>query len=444
MRLPQSIKQKGVKAKKGITLSHLLFFLLFGFLTFSVSPFIARAASAEELEAKLNALRKKDAELQGQSQKYQSQIEKKQEDIKTIKDEVDSLTYQVNGLETEINLTKNRIELTRLEIEKLALEIAKALDEIALTKDKTAKTISRFYQTEDVSQLELLLSGQGFSDFWDQEQYFTNFQHSFNTLLTQMKVLSADLADKKNAAQKSKTQLEGLQNQKEVQQNALDDKRGYQKTLLVESESQKKDYQKKLAENEKNRRQLIEEILRTEEEVKRLRNFELYLKSGKIPPSGTKIFVWPTTGHIVTQGYGATPFARSRIAGYSFHNGIDIGGSIGTPISAAAPGKIIGRNTSPCPNYGRLRSFGCQGGWGNWIAIQHSNELVTLYGHLAQPSSVAVGVQVNTGDLIGYIGSSGNVTGPHLHFSIYAEFFLVPKGYPGYNQEGTLNPLLYL
>ena len=408
------------------------------------TPLPVSAASVEELESRLNALRKKDEELQAGSKNFQSLIDQKKEDIKTIKDEIDNISYQINGLETEIQLTKNRIELTGLEIEKLTLETQKILDEIVLTKDKTAKTIAKLYQGEDISNLELLLSGESFSDFWDQQQYFSNFQSSFNTLLTQMKILREDLSNKKQEGEKNKAQLEVLQTQKVVQQNALDDKRGYQKVLLAQNESQKKQYQIKLSENEKSRRTIIEEILRTEEEVKRLRNFELYVKSGKTPPPGTKIFAWPTVSHTITQGYGATPFARSGVAGYSFHNGIDIGGSIGTPVIAPAPGKVIGKNTTACPNYGRLRSFGCQGGWGNWIALQHFDGLVTLYGHLAQPSTLALATTVSTGDLLGYIGSSGNVTGPHLHFSVYAEFFLVPKGYPGYNPEGTLNPLLYL
>lgn len=403
------------------------------------------AVTIEELQAKLNALRQKDLALQKESQKYRSLINDTKEEIRTIKGEISDLTYSINGLEAEIQRTENSLELTSLEVEKLTLEIQKILDEIRVTKDQTSQALSKMYQAEGVSQIELVLAGDNFNEFWDEQQYFFNFQDSLNTLLSQMELLHVDLSAKKEEQENYKVQLEALKIQKKVQQSLLDDQRDYQKGLLTQNEVQKKGYEGNLSNAEKTRRSIIEEILHIEEEVKRLHNFELYLKSGQIPPPGTKIFAWPTAQAPVTQGYGATAFARSGVAGYRFHNGIDIGGGIGTPVKVAAPGEIIGRNTSPCPNYGKLRNFGCQGGWGNWVAIKHAGEIVTLYAHLAGPSILSIGTKVNTGDLLGYIGSSGNVTGPHLHFSMYTEFFLVPKGgYPGYNPSGTLNPLLYL
>lgn len=404
----------------------------------------AHSATIEELQGKLNILRQRDLELKKESQKYQSLIDETKREINTIKDEIIQLTYRINSLERELDLTKNKIELVGLEIEKLSLEIQKILDEIKITQGETAQTLSKLYQAERVSPVELVLSGDDFTDFWEQQQYFASFQSSLNALLTQMKALSVELSSKKQEQEQNKVQLERLQKQKEIQQNFLDNERQYQKVVLTQNEAQQRQYQSGLAQTEKSRRAIIEEILKTEEEVKRLRNFELYIKSGKIPSAGTKLFSWPGSSTGVTQGYGATAFARSGVAGYRFHNGIDIGGAIGSNVFAALQGKVVGKNTRACSNYGRLRDFGCQGGWGNWIALEHPNGLVTLYAHLVEPSSVPLGTSVNTGELLGYVGSSGNVTGPHLHFSLYTEFFLVPQGYPGYNPEGTLNPLLYL
>lgn len=403
----------------------------------------AFSATIQELETRLNALRQKDVELKSESQRFQKLVDKTQSQIRTIKEDISDLSYQIASLTNEIERTTNNIERANLEIEKLSLEIQKILDEIDKTKGETANLLSKLYRSERVSSLELILSGQNFSEFWDVQQYLANFQDSFNTLLLQMDVLSKELTQKKQDQEKHKAELEALKRQKEVQQGLLDEERGEQKVLLAQNQQEKQRYQQQAVQTEKTRQSIIEEILRIEDEVKRLRSFELYIKSGKIPPPGTKIFAWPAVGPI-TQGYGSTAFARSGVAGYRFHNGIDIGGAIGTVVKAAAPGKIIGKNTSACPNYGRLRSFGCQGGWGNWIALQHVGNIVTLYTHLAGPSPLVVGEEVPVGNIIGYVGSSGNVTGPHLHFSIYTEFFLVPGGYPGYNPEGTLNPLLYL
>lgn len=74
---------------------------------------------------------------------------------------------------------------------------------------------------------------------------------------------------------------------------------------------------------------------------------------------------------------------------------------------------------------------------------------MTLYSHFSKISSKSVGESVEVGEVIGYEGASGNVTGPHLHFSVYTEFFTYKDPKTGelrisYNAEKTLNPLDYL
>jgi murein DD-endopeptidase MepM/ murein hydrolase activator NlpD len=101
----------------------------------------------------------------------------------------------------------------------------------------------------------------------------------------------------------------------------------------------------------------------------------------------------PVPGGIITQG----------VHGY---NGIDIGASYGTPIYAAAAGKVI---TS--------KSGGWNGGYGNYIVISHPNGTQTLYSHQSS-NSVYVGQVVEAGEVIGYMGSTGRSTGNHLHFEV--------------------------
>lgn len=108
------------------------------------------------------------------------------------------------------------------------------------------------------------------------------------------------------------------------------------------------------------------------------------------PPSDG--LIWPTSG-VVTSEFGMR-WGR-------MHNGIDIAAPLGTSIWAAASGQVF--------------FVGYQGGYGNTVMIDHGNGLVTLYAH---QSSMAVysGQYVNQGQVIGYVGSTGNSTGPHLHF----------------------------
>jgi len=98
------------------------------------------------------------------------------------------------------------------------------------------------------------------------------------------------------------------------------------------------------------------------------------------------------------------------------HEGVDLAADIGTPIHAAGDGIIKGAQ----PN----------GGYGNWIEIEHDDAMIaplngkpakisTVYGHLsAFAPGIAPGVRVKQGDVIGFVGSTGRSTGPHLHFEI--------------------------
>jgi murein DD-endopeptidase MepM/ murein hydrolase activator NlpD len=85
------------------------------------------------------------------------------------------------------------------------------------------------------------------------------------------------------------------------------------------------------------------------------------------------------------------------------HEGIDLGAPYGTPIAAAAAGVVI--------------YAGWLGGYGNLTVIDHGGGLATAYGH---QSSIVVGVgqSVARGEIIGYVGSTGHSTGPHLHFEV--------------------------
>lgn len=106
------------------------------------------------------------------------------------------------------------------------------------------------------------------------------------------------------------------------------------------------------------------------------------------------MFVMPTKG-AWTSGFGY----RWGV----LHGGIDIANSIGTPVLAASDGVVI--------------DVGPTGGYGNWVKLRHSDGTVTLYGHLSS-WQVEIGQRVWAGDQIAKMGSTGNSTGPHLHFEV--------------------------
>lgn len=110
--------------------------------------------------------------------------------------------------------------------------------------------------------------------------------------------------------------------------------------------------------------------------------------------------IWPTNGRITSNyGYRRSPFGY----GSQFHAGIDIGARRGTPIYATADGKV--------------EFAGYKSGYGYMVQIYHGYSHSTLYAHMSKLGTRS-GKNVSKGELIGYVGSSGWSTGPHLHYEV--------------------------
>ena len=109
----------------------------------------------------------------------------------------------------------------------------------------------------------------------------------------------------------------------------------------------------------------------------------------------------PVEGVRLSSGYGMRdhPVLRKRRQ----HNGVDLAAASGTPVYATADGLV-----------GKAQYWGS---YGNYVQIEHGGELQTRYAHLSS-YTVALGDDVRKGDLIGYIGSTGRSTGPHLHYEV--------------------------
>jgi len=119
---------------------------------------------------------------------------------------------------------------------------------------------------------------------------------------------------------------------------------------------------------------------------------------------------WPLTNWVLTQTYGCTSFELEPAALWCptghFHSGLDLAAPVGTPIHAAASGVA--------------RAAEDPGGYGLYVVVDHGGRLSTLYGHL-EWTPLRNAVAVRAGDELGFVGSSGLSTGPHLHFEVRRE-----------------------
>ena len=119
---------------------------------------------------------------------------------------------------------------------------------------------------------------------------------------------------------------------------------------------------------------------------------------------GNGNLVWPSYCTYITSRQG--PRIHPVTGEFKNHGGTDIGASYGTAIWAADSGTVV------------RSSDGWNGGWGNYVMINHGNGMQTLYAHMSS-RAVSVGQTVSRGQVIGYVGSTGMSTGAHLHFEMY-------------------------
>lgn len=184
----------------------------------------------------------------------------------------------------------------------------------------------------------------------------------------------------------------GLEERLHAELAELESSRDRQRRARDALEATRRDWQERVDEFEREQMRLDGYIRAEQRKVDALRAVDSQRSS--------EGYVWPTGG-----GIGSYFGMRIHpVLGYRrLHGGIDIGGYMGQPIYAAKEGRVI------------LASV--KGGYGNTIVLDHGNGYATLYGHQSS-FMVGVGDQVETGQHIGNIGSTGLSTGPHLHFEV--------------------------
>lgn len=131
-----------------------------------------------------------------------------------------------------------------------------------------------------------------------------------------------------------------------------------------------------------------------------------------------------------TPGYAYTGTGGQRVGwrehpvhgGRRFHTGLDLGVDQGTPIHAIGAGKVI--------------QAGAGGGFGNWLILEHAGGVRSFYAHMASAAKVRTG-KVRAGQVVGYVGSTGTSTAPHLHFELWAPRASLPAYAKAWIAEGA-------
>ena len=385
--------------------------LFFGALPVSVS-----AASSKEIQTQINGLKSKKAELQ-------KEIDAIQRGYDANFSEMESLVAEKNTIDQEMTLISSKIEATNEEISAYSQliadtqdELEDAQEELRLLSEAHRERVRVMEEEGRLTYWEVLFQANSFTDLLDRMNMIEEINAADRRRIEQMRI-AADIvtATQMNLANE-KAALEEVRLQLEEDEKVLAEKSGQYYELLYELEQKAEEFEILLAESEILQEELMAEIAAKEKDLKEAKYDEYLAKlalQGDNPPSNAT-WTTPVSGYRLTSAFGMRKHPVLGIV--RMHNGIDMACAQGTPIYATRAGTVT-------------RTSYQAGGAGNYVSINHLDGFSSIYMHMTH-YVVSQGQSVSQGQLIGYVGSTGISTGPHLHFGIsYAGTYVNPLAY---------------
>lgn len=347
------------------------------------------------------------------------------DEIQEKKQDIKERDKEIQRLEKEKAATKKDLKSVFAELDQKKMELADRSSEVYELEQKLKKTKKDLQQKEE----QLKIQEQRYKDrvrtLYEQGEMFyvepLLNSESLGEFLNRLKFVQMVIQRDQHLVERYQRDRVALNRKKQSFEHLLADRRKKEKEArelhaqLIQEYKQVEKELNRLAEeqehleevNEKESQQ-VRELVRKQQEAGRTAEASGTYDGGA--------FLKPVKGASITSGYGMRyhPVRKQ----YKMHTGVDFGAPLGTPIRAAAAGKVIA--SRPMRGYGYI------------VVIDHGGGLSTLYAHVyAQDVKVSVGQSVSRGQAIAAVGNNGWSTGPHLHFEVLK------------NGEHT-NPMRYL
>ena len=320
--------------------------------------------------------------------------------------EISHESAQLSRLQGEVADLRNREAVAAAELAAKQAELSEAQSRLESLRARLQSAIRilearlvALYKSSDPDVLTVLLSSHGFDDLLERTEYFQRIDDQDNEIVSRVRDFRNQMQETvntvkaaRNAIAERKAELERTRAKLERRTGELAAARRQHRATLAKVRDQKEVLEGDLSKiSAKIQEQLAQ------------------LGGGVLPAgpirAGSGELIWPVDGPI-TSGFGPR--------WGSFHEGIDISAPTGTPIRAAKSGTIV------------LAAY--TGGYGNYTCVSHGGGLSTCYGH--QSSFARTSGSISQGSILGYVGSTGHSTGPHLHFEVRVNGQAVdPLGY---------------
>ncbi|HTX58138.1 MAG TPA: peptidoglycan DD-metalloendopeptidase family protein [Verrucomicrobiae bacterium] len=355
---------------------------------------IDRRIEAEKTKAQAihQQLQAKRAQLQSVTLHYQDL----QSQLSQTNDEIASVNAHIGDLAAQAAGTQRRIDWNTVQ-----LDAAKR--SLELHDEMLAKRLVGIYEYGNLTYLSALLSARSFSDFVERWEDVRLLIAANERAIRARKVAEERVAAVEAALQSTEIELQSQEEDQQRARSQLDGLASERANLVELAAVQRRHVAAEVtnmedisAAEEAELESLIQERERELEAERKARGIAAVPEGA----GGAGMFSWPITGPITSPfGWRSNPFG----GGPEFHPGLDIAAPTGTTVTAAAAGTVI------------MAQW--YGGYGNYILIDHGGGWSTGYGHLSA-IYVSNGQTVARGQAIGAVGTTGQSTGPHLHFEV--------------------------
>ena len=387
-------------------------------------PSNAASFNINQRKADQANLKSKKNSLEQTLKETQKKVSDKRQQYDIVNGQILDTKNKKSKLNKNINDLKRKIANVKMEIEAKEREVK---ENIEVLKQR----LVAIYKAGEVHLIDLVLNAKTFEEFIDKAEVISKISEHDNKLLNALKGDIAALENMKQNLLADEAKLESEMASLNAAEAQLQELLSQNETILKQLEGEQKVVQAEIDESDAEYKRIQREIdkylaeeaerLRKEEEARK-KAAEEALKKGKKSPTVEKL---STNSKSTSKGNWLWPVPSCKTLsskynekrGKVYHKGIDIAGPkvYGADVVAVDDGTVITAFDGCKHDYGKLRSCGCGGGYGNYVIISHGNGKVSIYGHLSAVSATS-GSKVKKGQKIGEVGTTGYSTGPHLHF----------------------------
>lgn len=347
-------------------------------------------------------------QITNQINQNNSQISSSENEAKEYLKQVDELNSKISEYTNELSVLQEKVDSVNKKIEGYESDLQNSSQRYSSAEDLYAVRLRSIYENGMPSVIDILFESKGITDFFSKLNVYQSVVEYDKSMVENIDGEKEYIDNVKSDIEVQKVQLDQLKYDMEKTTTALNNTKAQKQAKA--DELNKSSEKLKAVNNElnKQRESLNSQISSIIAERERKKAANGGSSGGSIVNSNGK-FDWPLKGYgkeRITAGFPSYP-------GGGRHDGVDIGVPIGTPVYAAAAGEVVTSKYYLTGNYAGSYADG----YGNYVMIDHG-DYYTLYGHLQYKQVVRVGQSVSKGQLIAYTASTGNSSGPHLHFEV--------------------------